>query len=381
MKKVKVLFVSNSGAGSGATKGLLDILRHVNPQRYEAYLACPAKGPLQADAKKLGIQTFDCPWGSWLKYRLLSTMGRASVRQTILGMVRVLVLIKRLKIDIVYSNNGHVLFGAVASQLTRTPHVWHIQEVVSHRAFPYKIIDLLSSRVIVNSEFIKGTLPVYLRQRATVVYYGFCIDAEPLDSQARLVLRRRYDIHGDVVISLVGSIQERKGQKELLCAMPLIRERCPRAELLIVGDTSGGQAASYEREVRDVVRTHHLEDVVKFVGYQQDMSDIYQLTDILIVPSRQEPYGRVVVEALLWGIPVIATREGGIPEAIGDSQAVIWINSRDPEQIARAIQQMMGALEEMKRRAQTSRAVVAQRFRMGSMIEEIEDIISAAVQT
>jgi glycosyltransferase involved in cell wall biosynthesis len=127
------------------------------------------------------------------------------------------------------------------------------------------------------------------------------------------------------VVGGIGRLHEQKGWDTLCKAAPLVRESIPSAVFTVIGDGP-------ERESLD--RLADAADV-RLIGYRESAASFLQAFDVLVVPSRYESFGLVATEAMLAGVPVIASRIGGLVEAVGD--AGILVEPDDPAALADAI--------------------------------------------
>lgn len=133
----------------------------------------------------------------------------------------------------------------------------------------------------------------------------------------------------------VGSIQFKKGQKHLIQAMQLLngRDCC----LTLVG---GVKEPDYYREISTLLSEYRLRDRVRLTGFLKEdaLAAEYVAADVFVYPCLDEEYGMVVAEALGYGLPVVASRVGGIPEIVGaDGSIAFLVPPRDPPALARAL--------------------------------------------
>jgi glycosyltransferase involved in cell wall biosynthesis len=122
-----------------------------------------------------------------------------------------------------------------------------------------------------------------------------------------------------------------KGNDILIEAMGRVLSRHPSARLLIVGD------GSEETKLKEQCQSLNISDKVIFSGYCSNVSDFIHVMDVFVLPSFNEGMGRVIVEAMACGKPVIASRVGGIPELVNDGEDGMLVPVRDQEALARAM--------------------------------------------
>jgi len=143
--------------------------------------------------------------------------------------------------------------------------------------------------------------------------------------------REKYGQGFDNLIICAGRIVIQKGIQYLIRAMPQILENHPSTKLLIVG------TGSFEPYLKLLVNTMKLEKNIEFTGFipDQDLPNMYSSADVFIAPSLVEPFGLVVLEAMSCGVPVVASKIGGIPEVLDDCG--LLVKPKDKNCIARSV--------------------------------------------
>lgn len=385
MKKIKLMFVSHSADLGGAEKVLLDVITNLS-NAFEACLVVPRKGLLTEKAHQAGIPTFIVAYRYWLVSKPFTLKYFLYVMMDLVAAIKIKALIRKLDVDIVYTNTSTVIVGAIASKLSKKPHVWHIHESIGRRngefqnfffsnKFVFKIINNLSVFIITTSDAVKKQFPSGCLDKVFTVYPGFNTGSYAIKDKDNDEIKKKYGIGvGLKVISLVGAISERKGQRETILAMSLVLKKNLNCVLIISGKCSESQKR-YGETLSSIIQQHGLQKAVIFTGFKEDISEIYTMTDILIVPSETEPFGRVVVEAMLFGLPVIANKVGGIPEIIKNGINGVLINSRQPQDIADAIIGLLGSPDNVRDYAREGKRLAEERFGMDKMIAGIERVI------
>lgn len=157
-------------------------------------------------------------------------------------------------------------------------------------------------------------------------------------------------------ISIIGTVEERKGHEILIRALALLSEKHPALSLLIIGHCD----ESERQRLVAVAEQLHVERQLRWCPHVSDIDAAFAQVDILAVPSiRQESFGRVAVEAIARGIPVVASNCGGLPEVIEDGVSGIIVPRGDPESLASALDRVLCDLSVRQRFAKEG----MQRFR------------------
>ena len=152
------------------------------------------------------------------------------------------------------------------------------------------------------------------------------------------------------VVGVIGRISAQKAQDDFIQAARLIHERAPETVFLVVGSADD---AALMAHLQDLTVQLGIEKHVRFLGYVPDIPRIYQALDVLVVPSRWEGFGLILVEAMAAGKPIVATKVGPIPEVVGSDGAALLVPPSSPPSIARAVLSLLadpGRAQEMGRR-------------------------------
>ena len=201
------------------------------------------------------------------------------------------------------------------------------------RAAAVRFVLRLSARALIfNSHFTRDRFGPTSPARPTIAYPPVDIAAlleRPLCEKPAPVIRP--------VLGVVGQITPWKGQDDAIRILSQLRARFPAACLRIVGSVVfAGPGVTLENDDyarRLVALAGELEvaDAVEFVGRTDDLFSVLGSLDMLLVPSWEEPFGRIVAEGMAAGVPVVATNHGGPTELIVDRESGFLAPSRAPE--------------------------------------------------
>jgi glycosyltransferase involved in cell wall biosynthesis len=157
------------------------------------------------------------------------------------------------------------------------------------------------------------------------------------------------------LIGAVGRLSPEKGHRVLLTAFEQLARRLPRAQLALVGD--GREEAS----LRKLAAELGIAANVKFVGLRADGQQIIGALDVMALPSLSEGMPNVVLEAFVYGIPVVATAVGGVTDMV-DARSGWLVTSGDPSGLAAALQEALECREEARQRALRAREALSKNF-------------------
>jgi glycosyltransferase involved in cell wall biosynthesis len=169
------------------------------------------------------------------------------------------------------------------------------------------------------------------------------------------------------LVGFVGWLLPIKGPMHLLRAMARVWVEHPEVTLVYVGK------GDLDVDLRAEALLLNADGRVKFLGWREDIDEIIQIFDLLVLPSLNEGMGRVLVEAMAAGKPVIASNVGGIPDLVKHGSTGILVPPADEEKLAGAIAQLVNNSQEAKRMGELAR-IYSQRFSLETMIEKIDEI-------
>jgi glycosyltransferase involved in cell wall biosynthesis len=219
------------------------------------------------------------------------------------------------------------------------------------------------------SAAVLESMPPAVRARTRVVRYG--IDAAEIRRQApdRATVRRSLGVsENEVLVGTVANLRATKGYPDLLqAAATIVRERGDDVKFVSIG----------RGPLLDELRSLHAElglgDRFEFLGFRPDAVQLMSAFDIFCLPSHHEGLPIALMEALARGVPVVATRVGGIEELVTDGSEAVLVPPHRPELLARAILDLVRDPERRAAMAQRSRAR-GERLDAPSTVATIEDV-------
>jgi glycosyltransferase involved in cell wall biosynthesis len=169
---------------------------------------------------------------------------------------------------------------------------------------------------------------------------------------------------GAPVVGNVAALTGHKDHATLVEAMALLRPRAPEARLVIAGE---GELRS---TLESLVRHRGLDERVVFAGFRGDLDRILPAFSIFCLSSHLEGLGTSLLDAMSFGLPVVATAAGGIPEAVEDGVSGRVVPPRDPPALAGALAEVLGDEETRRTLGDAGRRVFLERFTADRMVEE-----------
>ena len=142
----------------------------------------------------------------------------------------------------------------------------------------------------------------------------------------------------------------------------------------MVGEEYPESGGPFTRNLQEKVRAYGLWEKVRFAGYQKSPERWFQGADILVVPSLEEGFGRAAAEGGACGLPVIASRVGGLSEVVSDGETGLLVEPNDPDGLALAIDKLAVDTSLSKAMGQAARERVRRTFRMDIHVRRLEAI-------
>jgi glycosyltransferase involved in cell wall biosynthesis len=298
--------------------------------------------------------------------------------------------IRELDADLVYSNTAKALLvGVIAARWSGRPLVHHLHDLLSPAHFSRGTRGLLvaaanlgASAVIANSS---ATAAAFLagggrKGLVTIIPNGFDPGRfeKPLPER---VVRCRAECSGPqampgVRFGVFGRLAPWKGQMEFLEALAML----PDARGVIVGEALFTEEdRAYAEALRQRAEAGDLRDRVFFAGFREDVVSWMHAVDVVVHCSTQpEPFGRVIVEAQLCGVPVIATRGGGVPDIVDDGITGKLVTPGDPLALAEAMRFLAESPATRDFLARQGRETARQRFGLAEVRRRTEAVITVA---
>ncbi|HEX4923554.1 MAG TPA: glycosyltransferase family 4 protein, partial [Bdellovibrionales bacterium] len=256
----------------------------------------------------------------------------------------------------------HIL-GAAAGPLAGARVLWHLRDIFGPgktRALMRALELAARPKVIANS---RATAASY-GASAEVVYNG--IDTDAFRPDPALNVKRELGAgDGLPVVGICGVLTRWKGQREFVAAAADALRAGHRAHFVIVGDeiydTTGERGVRAELE--SLIKESGFETHIRIAGFRNDMPRVYNSLDLLVHAStKPEPFGRVLIEAMACGVPVIASRDGGVLEIVTDGSDGLLFAPGDTAELGRHVARVLADETLRARLGREGRKTVERRF-------------------
>ena len=286
-------------------------------------------------------------------------------------------LIKKNNIELIHLHTQlhRDLFGVFAAKKMKVPCISHLRSNRSHgfEARRARFCNQFITSYLAISKGIKNHwINLGLDKNKTKILYDGII----ISSIKPANIRKDWNIGDEVkyIIGCVGRLSWEKGHIFLLNAFALFSKMMPDTVLVIVGD--GDIKKELEQNAYDL----GLREKIIFTGYQLNASDMTAAFDLLIVPSKEEPFGLVVIEGMRAGTPVIGTNAGGIPDIIEHNRNGMLIEYNDVEALSEAMKKLL--IDEQLRSKVTSKGfeTVKERFSIERYASELDIVYAKTLE-
>ncbi len=323
---MKVLYLNHTPRISGGERSLLDVLAALPPE-VAPHLACP-EGQFADAARRLGVPVTHIP-GTDGSLRLHPVHTAAALAAIVEAAAITRRVAAEVGAQIVHANSIRAgIVASVAHQIGAPPAVVYVRDSLPPGAVSALSLRLMSrgaAALLPNSEYTARTLSRRSGPSVRVVHSPLdprSFDPTGVDREkARQALWLRED---EVALAVVAQLTPWKGQDDAIRILARLRERGRKVRLLIVGSAKFlSKATRYDNDayrawLGKLAWALGVEDEVMFLGEREDVPAILAATDIALLPSWEEPFGRSLIEAMAMECAVVATNVGGPREIVGD---------------------------------------------------------------
>ena len=338
---MKILYIGHEKELNGASKSVLDIIKGMENDHEIYVLTGYGDGPFydalkQRKAKVLVYPYFKWCVGKfsklgWIKKRLKWYCHQQFVnRKTAAAVAKI---VRDEHIDLIHTNSGVInVGGLIRRACPDVKHIWHIREFadLDFRMYPlppesayYAFMNRWTDQFIFNSKAVAQHYTKLDPKKKNVVYNG--VDPK------NLIPESEREPHEGINLLIAGRVERAKGQYQAVEACEKLLQRgIGNFKLFIAG------TVYCELDISEAVRDH-----VILLGQVSDMTAIRRKTDIELVCSRAEAFGRVTIEANLAGVPVVGSNIGGTRELIRDGVTGFLYEPENTDDLADKIEKLI----------------------------------------
>ncbi len=325
----RIAFISHASALEGAERSLLELAKSFKENGHSVVVVVPKKGELSSELAGQQIP--------WIKAKIEwwksdgSSLDQNWVLRNRINADKIASILASFKPELIYSNTSVIGVGALVAGILNIPHIQHIRELASGKIFDqYRetldalgaIIGSLSTLVMYNSEATKDSWKPYIKGKTKVVYNPLKLSSQGLIKSV-----------GSQSLVMIGSVLPIKNQLLAVQVLHELKASGLNMDLKLIGPVV---KENYKKEVDQFIVSHNLQKEVNWVGFKKDPWSLVKENDIVFSPGNQEGFGRVIAEALLLGLRVVAV-EGGASNELLEGLKEPSLVGTNPQKIAKFI--------------------------------------------
>lgn len=367
-RQKKLLVIAGGAYVYGAEKVTLDVLEGLRDSDYqlEAIISGWGDGRFAAALDKLHIRYHKLKLGWYYTSKILWSLDSLiHYPGAITGFLKIRKQFKDWPLYIISYRQLVLLWPFIKNKVVYHVHDPNAASRLSR--FFVKLADRKVARYVAVSAFIKedlvncGVSP----DKISVIHNGVEKTVPFMHKQTECMA---------LTAGIVGQIIPRKGHEDLLEAVSILRRKGKNISLIIAGQ--GDQ--NYIRHLQTICSEKEIAGYVEWRGYAEDKTTIYKGMDLVVAPSRtDEPFALVVLEANMFGIPVIATQTGGFAESITEGENGFLAQPSDPAGLAEKIEKCCNNRALLDRMGENARERALREFTKDIMVNKIDNLIQS----
>jgi glycosyltransferase involved in cell wall biosynthesis len=351
----------------GAERLALEIATRLDPSRFRSTLCASRFAPTStiSDDER---QTLARVQESGIGFLALGRRRRASVWPW----SRLAAYLRRERVDVLHAHMfGSNVWGTVIGRLARVPvvvaheHTWSFEGQPLRRMLDRELIGRFADAFIAVSRDDRRKMIEIERVPAARVRFvpnGIASRAPSPGAD----LRAELGLGPGPLIGAVGTLRAQKAYEVLIRAVAVLRSRNPDLRLVIAG--GGPEREPLERLIGEL----GLADVVKLLGRRLDVPDLLAGLDVAVCSSAFEGSPLSVMEYMEAGLPIVATRVGGVPDLIDDGVHGLLVEPGDPQALALAIEELLRDRERAREMGARARERRRREFDLDVMVANFE---------
>jgi glycosyltransferase involved in cell wall biosynthesis len=374
--RIRLLNVVATLMCGGTENQFMSLGRSLDPRRFDLEFAClRRRGGFVHELAERRIPLLEYNVATFRSVKALALQARLARH------------IAERRIDIVhaYSFYGNVfaipparMAGApvvIASIRDLAPYLTPAQKRVQ------RLVCRLAGCILVNAEAVRNWLISERYDPSKIVVIRNGVDLSPCSraTTSERLLGELGLFQAWPLVGVVSRLSRLKGLEPFLEAAAIVATRFPAARFLIVGDTSPDDRA-YRTELTGLARKLGVIDRVVFTGLRTDARELLAGVTVSVMPSLNEGLSNVLLESMAAGVPVVATRVGGTPEAIEDGVNGLLVPPADSNALANAISQVLADPLLAARLGHAARQTATARFSTEQMVRATEQLYESLLE-
>ena len=351
----RILYLHAGAEMYGADKVLLELIKGLDRQEFEAHVLLPSDGVLVEALRQVGAQVsvLDYPI---LRRKYFNPKGIADyIRSYNFYAKQIALYAREHSIDMVHNNTAAVLEGIYLKRKLKLPLIWHVHEIIVKPKAISDFINMLMGRyadkIVTVSQAVANHIkqsPFIKDSQVEVIYNG--VDNAvyyPMDASS---IREKFDIEEDaLVIGMIGRVNAIKGQNDFIEAVEPLLEKNEQAVAFLAGGVFPGEEWRLE-ELDKRIASSSVVSQIHRIDYYDKTSELYNMFDIFVLPSiKPDSLPTVVLEAMACSKPVVGYNNGGIAEMVVDDKSGCLVKPNRPQELSNAISLLLDSSEKREK--------------------------------
>ena len=376
----RILYLHAGAEMYGADKVLLELIKGLDRQEFEAHVILPNDGVLVEALRQVGAQVsvLDYPI---LRRKYFNPKGIADyIRSYNFYAKQIALYAREHSIDMVHNNTAAVLEGIYLKRKLKLPLIWHVHEIIVKPKAISDFINMLMGRyadkIVTVSQAVANHIkqsPFIKDSQVEVIYNG--VDNAvyyPMDASS---IREKFDIAQDaLVIGMIGRVNAIKGQNDFIEAVEPLLEKNEQVVAFLAGGVFPGEEWRLE-ELDKRIASSSVVSQIHRIDYYDKTSELYNMFDIFVLPSiKPDSLPTVVLEAMACSKPVVGYNNGGIAEMVVDDKSGYLVKPNRPQELSNAISLLLDSSEKREKFGRVGYQRQRELFSLESYIKNFSEL-------
>lgn len=364
---MKILQISSAKTFGGGERHFVDLCRELQARGHEIFVALRPTNE----------------WEKRLSFLPLENIFHVSIRNSfgIFSAKKIARFVQEKNIEIIHAHLGRdYLPASLVCRLTKdTKFV-----LTRHVLFPLKpfhriALRNLSKAIGVSKAVAEMLAKTFPQEKIVVIPNGIAVGSSGENEKKRQEFRSFHAIPFDaVLIGTVGELKVLKGQREFVLAAQEIARKYPETRFLILGQDHTIKK-DFRLELKRLVKVFGLEEQFLFLDWVEDLSSVLAALDIFVSPSHTESFGLAILEAMINGVPIVATKTEGAKELLKNEETALLVPIKEPLQLADAIEVLLTDSSKRQLFARNAQKFAVEKFSLEKMVNATENLYAEIV--
>ena len=376
----KILYLHAGAEMYGADKVLLELIKGLDKDLFEAHVILPNDGVLVSALETVGakVSVLDYPI---LRRKYFNPKGIFEYFRSYNRFSKEIAKYAQDNgISLLHNNTTAVLEGIYVKRKLKLPLIWHVHEIIVKPKAISDFINLLMGRYADKIVTVSNAVANHVKQsrfvkedQVRVIYNG--VDNAVYHPMQADAVREKFGIQQDsLVIGMIGRVNAWKGQGDFLEAVTPILKANAQAVAFLAGSAFEGEEWRVE-ELEAKIAASPVSSQIKRIDYYGQTTELYNMFDIFVLPSTNpDPLPTVVLEAMACGKPIVGYRHGGVCEMVAEGINGLLATPNQPAELSKVIQELVENQEKRNQFGQASVERQRELFSLESYIKNFSEL-------